>query len=107
MNVRILPAALVVAGLAACAPITHEGPQRRPPVQRCDDAVGDGLSVGRGHATALAIEGARQQFADARGHLLALGYRHVRVVDHKITCKRHPVFTDLQKCTAAARLCGR
>ncbi|MEQ1716671.1 MAG: hypothetical protein ABL907_11910 [Hyphomicrobium sp.] len=98
---------LVVLAVSACVPLERASIADRRPMARCAEAVADGLAAGRGHATALAMAGVRHQYDDARGYLLANGYRRVRVVQQEARCGPHPLGIGLVKCTAYARLCGR
>jgi hypothetical protein len=104
---RLGCALAMASALSACAPFETADLADRPPSPRCAEAVAEGLAPGKGHATALAMAGARHQYDDARGYLLANGYRRVQVMSTKTKCTPHSLPIGLMKCTAVARLCGR
>lgn len=99
-----LTATVLIAG---CAPIEHSDRRANSDAARCDVAASEGMSESRAEAARLAEEGARQQYADARGYILGNGFRHIRVADKDIRCYRHPLARGFINCTALIRLCGR
>lgn len=103
----------VFAALVALS-IAHGGcalPAADPSIlaapERCEDIVADGIASTRGQARWIAREGVRQQFADARGNLLAAGYQRIRIVSNTVRCRAHSLGLGLTSCTAIARACGR
>lgn len=92
--------------LAGCARPAAETSLVAVP-ERCEDIVADAIASTPGQARWIAREGVRQQFSDARGNLLAAGYRRIRVVSNTVTCRQHSLGLGLTSCTAMARACGR
>ncbi len=102
-----LPILLATLVLAACAPFEQaERPVYREQA-RCDVAVAEGMAPGKREAEQLAEDGARQQFADSRGYLLASGLKHIRIEGKETRCRPHPIASGFIHCTAQVRLCGR
>ena len=105
---RLLAVAFLAITVSGCA----GGPGSCPrggvrSAAKCEEIVAEGLAGGEREAKRIAKEGVTQQLADARGNLLALGFKRVRGTAFDTRCRPHTLGLGLVKCTAVARLCGR
>ncbi len=108
MRIRYLALALSGLALGSCAS-KLAGPEVRafPP---CDTIASSATTTSRGTSLAYAQRSMAQLYPDARGDLLGVGYRRIRVISRTHTCTPYRlggVDTGLVTCTVRARICGR
>jgi hypothetical protein len=98
-------AALLLAGCAAKPPVV--GLRAFPP---CDTIGSTATTTSRGTSLAYAQRSLSQLYPDARGELLGVGYRRIRVISRSSSCGPYKIGgleTGLVTCTVRARVCGR
>lgn len=103
---HVLALTFLAAALSACA--IPSGPKLpQGPAARCEEVVSEGMAEHEADAKKIAKEGVNQQLADARGNLLALGFKRIRGVSYENHCRPDSLGLGMVKCTAVANLCGR
>ena len=105
---KVMAALLATSMLTSCAnaPPTSKI-NRLPP---CDTLSGSGTAPGRGVALVYAQRQVSQLYPDARGDLLGVGYRRIRIIGRSNDCRPDRIAglaTGLVTCTAKVRICGR
>ena len=100
--------AFVALTAGACAP-KPPGPAALafPP---CDTISSTATTPSRGQSLLYAQRSLAQLYPDARGDLLGVGYRRIRVISRTSTCQPYKfgnIETGLVSCTVRARVCGR
>jgi hypothetical protein len=108
MRSRVFAAAIAALLLANCAakPLAP-GVRAFPP---CDTIGSTATTTSRGASLAYAQRSLAQLYPDARGDLLGVGYRRIRVVGRSSSCGPYKIGgldTGLITCTVRARICGR
>ena len=100
--------ALAAAAAGSCAQVPPASVS--PAFPPCDTIASSATTTSRGTSLAYAQRSLAQLYPDARGDLLGVGYRRIRVISRQSTCapfKVGGVATGLVTCTVRARVCGR
>jgi hypothetical protein len=108
MRIQVFASACVAVVLAACAANSIAPPA--PAFPPCDTLGSTATSTSRGAALLYAQHGAAQLYPDARGDLLGVGYRRIRVISRTANCGPYRIGgldTGLVTCTVRTRICGR
>lgn len=104
---QALAIALGVIVLSGCVTAPQAPRPTTSSSLRCDEAVGQAVSFGRGQARVIAERSARQQVSDVRGYLLGTGISRVRPAGSEVTCRPYALGGGLTQCVAVLRFCGR
>ncbi len=96
---------MLLVSCAAKPPVP--GVRAFPP---CDTIGSTATTTSRGASLFYAQRSLSQLYPDARGDLLGVGYRRIRVVGRNSSCGPYRIGgidTGLITCTVRARICGR
>jgi hypothetical protein len=108
MRSQVFAAAVAALLLASCvAKPPTPGVRAFPP---CDTIGSTATTTSRGTSLAYAQRSLSQLYPDARGDLLGVGYRRIRIIGRSSSCgpyKIGGIATGLVTCTVRARVCGR
>ena len=109
MRSSVFVAAVVAVVAGGCGPKPTVGTMA-PSLPPCDTIGSTATTPSRGQSLAYAQRSLSQLYPDARGDLLGVGYRRIRVISRTSTCVPYKIGglnTGLISCTVRARICGR
>jgi hypothetical protein len=81
-----------------------------PSLPPCDTVSSTATTTSRGTSLLYAQRSLARLYPDARGDLLGVGYRRIRIIGRDAACKPYSLGgleTGLITCTARARICGK
>jgi hypothetical protein len=99
---------IVSFGVSACVQISKSNSTQS--FDPCDVINGTATSYGRTASLRYAEANFKNQIPDARGELLNIGLRRVRVGPKRVSCRPYALFggnSSWTTCTVQARVCGR
>ncbi len=101
----------LIACVSGCLLVTGCGVGAPEQLQRgkvgCEEAVGQGVSIGKANARLIAEAAAIYQTEDLKGFMLRDGYRALTVGRRRIDCQSFELGGGLTQCVAKAQICGR
>lgn len=73
----------------------------------CEEAVGQGVSVGEARARLVAQSNLSNQVQELKAYMMREGYRSVRMRPARVACRAYALGLSLTQCVAKAQLCSR
>jgi hypothetical protein len=105
---QLLAASLGALVLGSCA--TKPQMASAPTFPPCDTVSSTATTTSRGTSLFYAQRSLARLYPDARGDLLGVGYRRIRVVGRDQSCQPYRIGglnTGLITCSVRARICGK